>query len=61
MLIAYVLFATLLGLFMSFIWSSSGGANVLIKTIWISFTGFSIFVLICLLQPIVAAGGMKLI
>lgn len=61
MLITYLIVTLIVGLFMSFIWSSNGGANVLIKmlfTVWTIWTGF---MLLTQLGTFTFTNGMRLL
>jgi preprotein translocase subunit SecG len=51
MLIPYLAFGLVIGLFMSFIWSSKGGANCLIKTGWVLWTLWTIVMLAVTVFP----------
>lgn len=51
MLIAYLAFGSLLGIFMSFIWSSNGGLNCLIKTAFVVWSLWSIAILAMTIFP----------
>lgn len=51
MLIAYMVFGTVIGLFMSFIWSSRGSTNCLIKTMWVIWALWSISMLATAVFP----------
>jgi hypothetical protein len=54
MLIAYISFGLFLGLFMSFIWSSNGATNCLIKTGFVLWTLWSIGMLAINVFPTLA-------
>jgi hypothetical protein len=61
MLIGYILFSFVITLVMSFIWSSNGLANCLIKTVFVTHAIFSIVMFLAWVQPLIETGSMKLI
>jgi hypothetical protein len=61
MLIGYILFSFVITLVLSFIWSSNGLTNCLIKSVFVIHVIFSIVMFLVWVQPHIAAGGMKLI
>lgn len=51
MLISYFVFSAVVSLFMSFFWSSNGGANCLIKTAWVAWFLWSVGMLAVAVFP----------
>ncbi len=61
MLITFVSISALFGLFISYIWSSQGLANVVIKLVFSAYTFFASIVLLTLLAPLINSGVIRLI
>lgn len=61
MLVSFLITSLLIGLFMSFIWSSNGFRNAAIKTMFGIYTFWAAVLLASALMPMVVASGMKLI
>ncbi len=61
MLISFYFITALLFLFVSIIWSTAGGLNVLIKMIFIIMTLWATLMLLGQLAPWLAANGVRLI
>ncbi len=60
MLLSFLIVSTLFGLFISFIWSSSGLPNVLVKMLFSFYTIWAILLLCGQLWPLVNNGSVKL-
>jgi len=60
MLITYLIASLLIGLFMSFIWSSNGFRNTAIKTVFSIYTLWTAALLLGVLTPMVTAAGVRL-
>ena len=60
MLITFLVMSFIFGLFITYIWSSNGLANLVIKIMFSGYTLFAALVLFTALQPVVAASNMKL-
>jgi hypothetical protein len=61
MIIAFVIFSVMLGMLMSFWWSSNGLSNAIIKTVFSVYTLTGILLLFTLLVPIINNGTVRLI
>lgn len=61
MLIGYLVFSTLLGLFLSMIWSKETWHNAVIKVVFISWTLWSALLLAGAVWPLINNGSVKLI
>jgi hypothetical protein len=60
MLIAFLATSALMGLFISYIWSSNGFANVCIKMVFSFYTLWAMLLLAGSLWPLVNNGSMRL-
>lgn len=60
MLITYIIVSTLIGIFMSYIWSSKGFANTMIKMVFSAYTIWSAILLASILVPMMVASGMRM-
>lgn len=60
MIIAFITVSVVFGMFISYIWSSNGATNVLIKMAFSFYTLFGIFMLFMALAPMINESGMKL-
>lgn len=60
MFIAYILVSLVIGLFMSYIWSSKGFANTMIKVGFSIYTLWTAAIAIGYLAPRIAESGMRL-
>jgi len=61
MLISYLVLTVLIGTWISFIWSSNGAANCLIKTIFSIWTIGGWVMLLSVVWPYIQSGQVKLI
>ena len=61
MLISYLIVSSLLGLWISYVWSSNGAANCLVKVIFSAFTLWSTFMLLAAAWPLLNTGSIHLI
>ena len=61
MLISYLVVSSLLGLFLSIIWSKASWPNVVIKMLFISWTLWSFLLLAASVWPLINNGSIKLI
>lgn len=60
-LIAYLAATALVGIFMSYVWSSNGFVNCFIKTCFTIYAVVGIWIFLAKLTPLVEAHGMKLL
>lgn len=60
MLITYLIVSLLIGLFMSYIWSSNGFRNTAIKTVFSVYTLWTAALLLGVLAPLVSTASMRL-
>ena len=60
LIISFVAASLVMGLFLSYIWSSNGWANTALKVVFSLYTLFAAAMLLGILAPLVAASGMKL-
>ena len=61
MFITYLIVSTLLGIWISFIWSSNGAMNCAIKTLFSVWTLWSMATLFSVIWPLIQSGQIKLI
>lgn len=61
MLLAFIIYSLIVGVFGTFIWSSAGAANLLIKMVLAAYTVFALVVLCTFLAPLINTGVIRLI
>ena len=60
LIISFVAASLVMGLFLSYIWSSNSWANTALKVVFSLYTLFAAAMLLGILAPLVAASGLKL-
>lgn len=61
MLIVFIIVSVLAGMFMAYIWSSSGLANVILKMLFSAYTIWAVLMLLAQLTPLINNGTLRLI
>lgn len=60
MQIAYLITTLIIGMFLSYIWSSASWANTALKMVFSVWTVWTMFMLLGTLEPYIANGTMRL-